>query len=104
MAYPRANIRTPKSALLLSINYMKEFNKIVSYKGRLDLFSNYKKNPQNIDVYFTNLLNVKLSKILSVTWSVDMIYDDDVKLFGKNNSSPALQLKSLIGVGLLVKF
>jgi Protein of unknown function (DUF3078) len=88
----------------ISVNYIKEFNKIVSYKGRLDLFSNYKKNPQNIDLYFTNLLNVKLSKVLSVTWSVDMIYDDDVKLFGKNNTSPALQLKSIIGIGLLVKF
>jgi len=45
----------------------------------------------------------KLSKVLSATWSLDLIYDDDVRLFGKNNSSPGLQLKSLIGVGLLVK-
>ena len=50
------------------------------------------------------MLNVKLSKILSLTWSVDMIYDDDVKLFGDNGDSPGLQLKSLVGVGLLVKF
>ena len=87
-----------------SINYLKEFNKIVSYKSRLDLFSNYKKNPQNIDIYFTNILNVTISKVLSVTWSVDMIYDDDVKLFGDDKNNPGLQLKSLIGVGLLVKF
>jgi hypothetical protein len=87
-----------------SVNYIKEFSKILSYKGRLDLFSNYKHNPQNIDLYFTNVLNVKLSKILSLTYSLDMIYDDDVKLFGKNKTSPGLQLKSLIGVGLLIKF
>lgn len=87
-----------------SINYIKEFNKIISYKGRLDLFSNYKRNPQNIDLYFTNVLNVNLSKILSLTYSLDMIYDDDVKLFGKNKTSPGLQLKSLIGVGLLIRF
>lgn len=85
-----------------SVNYMKEFNKVLSYKGRLDLFSNYGHNPQNIDLYFTNLLNIKLSKILSATWSVDMIYDDDVKQFGPNKG-PGLQLKSLIGIGLLVK-
>lgn len=87
-----------------SVNYFKEFNKVITYKGRLDLFSNYKRNPQNIDLYFTNVLNVKLSKILSMTWSVDMIYDDDVRLFGENKNGAALQLKSLIGIGLLAKF
>jgi Protein of unknown function (DUF3078) len=87
-----------------SINYLKEFNKVVSYKGRLDLFSNYRRKPQNVDLYFTNVLNVKLSKILSHTWSVDMIYDDDARLFGRNNDGAALQLKSLVGVGLLAKF
>lgn len=87
-----------------SINYFKEFNKVVTYKGRLDLFSNYKSNPQNVDLYMTNVLNVKLSKVLSMTWSVDMIYDDDVRLFGKTGEGAALQLKSLVGLGLLVKF
>jgi hypothetical protein len=87
-----------------SINYLKEFNKIVTYKSRLDLFSNYRRKAQNVDLYFTNVLNVKLSKILSLTWSVDMIYDDDVRLFGTNNNGAALQLKSLVGVGLLAKF
>ena len=52
----------------------------------------------------TNALNIKLSKVLSATWSVDLIYDDDVRLFGDNQTSAALQLKSLVGIGLLVKF
>ena len=87
-----------------SVNYLKELNKNVTYKGRLDLFSNYKHNPGNIDLFMSNVLNVKLSKVLSVTWSLDMIYDDDVKLFGKNGRSAALQVKSLVGIGLLLKF
>jgi len=87
-----------------SINYLKEFNKNITYKSRLDLFSNYKGEPKNVDLYFTNVLNVKLSNIFSLTWSADMIYDDDVRLFGKNNNGAALQLKSLIGIGLLAKF
>ena len=87
-----------------SINFFKEFNKNITYKSRLDLFSNYQNNPQNIDLFFTNILNVKLSKILSLTYSLDMIYDDDVRLFGKNNNGAALQVKSLIGLGLLVNF
>lgn len=87
-----------------SVNYLKEFNPNVSFKSRLDLFSNYKRNPQNVDLFFTNVLNVKLTRLLSVTWSVDMIYDDDVRLFGKNNNGAALQLKSLVGIGLLARF
>lgn len=86
-----------------SINYLKALNKTVGYKGRLDLFSNYKHNPQNIDLYMTNIFTTKISKILAASWSIDLIYDDDVKLFGKNKNSPGLQLKSLIGVGLSVK-
>ena len=88
----------------MSINYLKDFTKNFSYKGRLDLFSNYKANPGNIDLYMTNLFSVKISKVLAVTWSLDMIYDDDVKLFGPNHNSPAMQVKSLVGIGMLVKF
>lgn len=87
-----------------SINYLKDLNKIVSYKGRLDLFSNYKHNPQNVDVYMSNMFAAKLSKWLTANWNFDLLYDDDAKLFGKNRRSPALQVKSLIGVGLLIKF
>lgn len=86
-----------------TINYQKSFNKYVSYRGRLDLFSNYKKDPLNADLYMTNSLSAKVARILAFSWNVDMIYDDDVKVFGKENSSPALQLKSIIGVGLQVK-
>jgi hypothetical protein len=87
-----------------TINYFKEFNKVVAYKGRLDLYSNYRHNPQNVDVYMTNALTAKISKVLSATWSLDLIYDDDVKLFGPNKNSARLQVKSLVGVGLMLKF
>jgi len=87
-----------------SLEYLKDLNKTVSYKGRLDLFSNYKHNPQKVDVFMTNLFSVKLSKVLSATWNVDLIYDDDVRLFGSDGKSPAWQIKSLIGLGLLAKF
>ncbi|HWJ25362.1 MAG TPA: DUF3078 domain-containing protein, partial [Flavisolibacter sp.] len=34
-----------------TIGYLKEFNSFITYKGRLDLFSNYRKNPQNVDLF-----------------------------------------------------
>lgn len=87
-----------------SINYNKDFSKKISYSGRLDLFSNYKNNPQNIDLLMTNMLIAKISKIFSFNVSLNLIYDDDVKLFGKNNDSPALQIKQTFGAGVAVKF
>lgn len=87
----------------ISVNYLKNLNKIITYNGRLDLFSNYEHNPQNIDVLMNNMFTAKLSKVLTASLELDLIYDDDVKLFGKNHDSPGLQLKSLIGVGLSVK-
>ena len=86
-----------------TLGYQKSFNKYFAYKARLDLFSNYKKNPQNIDVFVTNTLSAKIAKILAFSWNVDMIYDDDVRIFGKNDTSPALQFKSIFGVGLQMK-
>ena len=86
-----------------TINYLHALNKSVGYKGRLDLFSNYQHKPGNIDLFMTNIFTTKISKILAASWSVDLIYDDDVKLFGKNKNSPGMQFKSLIGVGLSVK-
>ena len=86
-----------------SINYLKEFNKVLSYKARLDLFSNYRRNPQNVDLYMTNSLSAKISRILSATWGLDLIYDDDVRLFGPNKNAAGLQLKSMVGIGFLVK-
>ena len=87
-----------------SINYLKTINKNVTYKGRLDMFSNYMKNPQNIDIFMSNVLNINLGGIFTATWSVDLIYDDDARLFGKNGTSAALQVKSLVGLGLMMKF
>ena len=86
-----------------SISYIKELSKIISYNGRLDLFSNYQHNPQNVDLMMNNMFTAKLSKVLTASLGLDLIYDDDVKLFGPNHDSPAMQLKQLIAVGFSVK-
>ena len=100
---PGKNTREEFGAFL-SAQFIKALSKTVVYKGRLDLFSNYKHNPEKIDVFMTNLFSVKLSKVLAATWNVDFVYDDDVRLFGDDGKSPAWQIKSLVGLGLLVKF
>lgn len=75
--------------------FTKGFNKWVQYTGRLDLFSNYKRNPEDVDVLFTNLLSLKFNKWLATNISADIVYDDDIL---KNT-----QLKEVLGIGLTVK-
>ena len=86
-----------------SINYLKDFNKSVGFRSRLDLFSNYLKTPKNVDIFFTNILNIKLGKLFAINYNLDLIYDDDVRLFGPNKTGARAQLKSMLGVGLSYK-
>ncbi len=79
----------------LTAKYNQPLAKWATYTGRLDLFSNYRRNPQNIDVYFTNLLSMKFNKWLGTAISVDIVYDDDI--------IKKIQLKEILGVGITLK-
>ena len=85
----------------VTLNYNNTFSKTVTYKSRVDLFSNYLHNPENINFFMTNQVSCKISKYFSVSYSLDMIYDDNVRLFGAHGTSPGLQTKSLVGIGFL---
>ena len=84
-----------------TVNFNNNIAKNINYKGRLDLFSNYQNQPENVDLFMTNQFSFKINKYFSATYGLDLIYDDNIRLFGPTNSSPALQTKSLIGIGFL---
>jgi hypothetical protein len=88
----------------LSANFKKEIMKNVVYQSRLDLYSNYLKKPKNIDVFWTNVIGMKVNKLLGVTYNFDLIYDDDVRIFGPSGNAPRTQIKSLFSVGITAKF
>lgn len=91
----------------VSVNYNKEIMKNVILKSRLDLFSDYRHNPQNIDVFMTNVLMLKVNKYITANLNVDLIYDDDVKEFVNEKTGikgPRLQVKQVIGVGFSARF
>ena len=89
-----------------SINYTSNLSKTASYTGRLDLFSDYLRRPQNIAVYMTNVLNVKVTTLISMMLSVTLIYDNDVKSVKDNGTAggAALQLQEVLGIGFAYKF
>ena len=86
-------------------------DKSVSITSKLDLFSNYQENPQNIDVSWETIIGLKVNKFITTTITTHLIYDDDVAIAvdrtGEGNldgSGPRTQFKEVIGVGLNVKF
>jgi hypothetical protein len=79
----------------VTAKFTASFTKWATYYSRIDLFSNYKTNPENIDVLMNNLLTMRFTKIFATNFSFDLIYDDDVK--------KRLQIKEVLGIGLTVK-
>ncbi|MGL6269869.1 MAG: DUF3078 domain-containing protein, partial [Chitinophagaceae bacterium] len=96
------NLRTEFGGFL-SAKFNKDIAKNVNIRSRVDLYSNYLENPQNVDVFWTNILTLKVNKFLNVTYNFDMIYDDDVKVFGPNGNAPRTQTKSLLSVNFTTK-
>lgn len=119
---PQRKVRTELGGFL-STNFNKEIIKNVTFKSRLDLYSNYLKttrftvtgpdqvqtiktgsNPENIDIFWSNLIAMKVNKYLNVTYNFDLIYDDNIRQFGPDKSSAGTQIRSLLGVGFSAKF
>lgn len=78
--------------------------KNVAYYGKLDLYSNYLKNAKNMDVFFTNQFRFNIYKWLGVSYSLDLLYDDDVKNPRQPSRVLGLQVLSTFGVGFATKF
>ena len=86
-------------------------DKSVSVLSKLDLFSNYQNNPQNIDVSWETIIGLKVNRFITTTITTHLIYDDDIDIGVDRNddgvidgSGPRTQFKEVIGVGLNVKF
>ncbi len=88
-----------ETGLFITINYNNTIAPNVIYKGRADFFSNYYEKPENINLYMTNMFTFKILKNFSATYSLDLIYDDKIRIFGPLKQSPGLQMKSIIGIG-----
>ncbi len=95
-------------------DFKDEFLKNVSFTTKIDLFSNYGNNPQNIDVTWENLIALKVNKLISVNFNTVLIYDDDIKVPVDRNGNglfesteapgPRTQFKEILGVGFSYKF
>jgi hypothetical protein len=104
------NVRYEFGGLIKSM-YTREIVKNVIFLTRLDLFSNYLKHPEKIDVNWEVLLNMKINKYLSASINTLLIWDDDIKFdmfdsegvpTGEKKSK--VQFKEVFGIGLSATF
>jgi hypothetical protein len=88
----------------ITINANKEIVKNVTYIGKMDLYSNYLKNPKNVALFWTNQFLMKVNKWLSVTYEIDLLDDDNIRLATDATHAVGLQVLSTLGVGIAAKF
>lgn len=104
----------------LVAKYQKDIGKNVNLLTKLDLFSNYAENPQNIDVNWEVLISLKINKLLTATLSTQLLYDDNIAIqeFTTVNQvrvpkthpdgtlvvGPRTQFKEVFGISLAYKF
>jgi hypothetical protein len=95
-------------------DFKSELLKNISFISKIDLFSNYLKNPQNIAVNWEMLIALKVNKFISATFNTLLVYDDKIKIpYDKNGNGTIesgeaigslVQFKEILGVGLSYNF
>tara|TARA_B110000977_G_scaffold120154_1_gene154732 strand:+ start:458 stop:1441 length:984 start_codon:yes stop_codon:yes gene_type:complete len=96
------------------IAYKRKLAENAEWQTKIDLFSNYLQNPQNVDVNWENLIAVKFAKYFNVNFILQMVYDDDIKIqlneynnagdITSTKSAPRLQIRQVFGLGFSYKF
>lgn len=92
----------------IKLQYRVNVMKNITFQTMLELFSNYLHNPQNIDVNWTTLTNFKVNNLISVIFTTQLIYDDDINVLRnagdrKGTVGPGVQFKQVFGIGLSYK-
>lgn len=97
---PGANSRAEFGSYLRII-YSKELMENIDLRSRIEFFSNYMENPQNIDVNGELILDFKINKWFSASLQMNVIYDDDIDITDSDgNVGPRTQFKQVIGLGI----
>ncbi len=91
----------PEIGSYLRIIYNKELMENIDLRSRVEFFSNYMENPENIDVNAEVILNFKVNKWFSASLNMNLIYDDDIQIIDRfGNVGPRTQFKQVIGLGV----
>lgn len=88
----------------IKVKWNTKIMKNIDLKSKLELFSNYLRNPENIDINGEITFVFRVNSLFSATAQWNLIYDDDIKIRDKNgNLGPRTQFKSVLGIGISYK-
>lgn len=87
------------------ISFKHEILQNVRLNTKLELFSNYLKDPQYVDVNWDLLISMKINKFLSANIASQLIYDHDINIKHENAqgiivTGPAVQFKEMFSLGI----
>ncbi len=94
---------------LVTNYYKKEIYKNIIWENRLSLYSDYINHFGNIDVDWQMQFELVVNEYVRANIGAHFIYDDDIKAKEERNGEqvtvgPKLQLKQMLGVGLVYSF
>jgi hypothetical protein len=94
---------------LITNYYKKEIYKNIFWENRLSLYSDYVNNFGNIDVDWQIQFDLVVNEYVRANIGAHFIYDDDIKAKEQRNGEqvilgPKLQLKQMLGVGIVYNF
>ena len=97
---PGENFRAELGSYLRVI-YNNEIMENIDLRSRIEFFSNYLNNPENIDINSEVIIDFKVNKWFSASLQMNLIYDDDIDIEDRNgNVGPRTQFKQVIGLGI----
>jgi hypothetical protein len=86
----------------VNATFKKDIMKNVNLMSKLDLFSDYRHNPQNIIVGWENNIIMKVNKYISMNLSTRLIYDDNIPYIDKAGDphGARTQFRETFSIGL----
>ncbi|HSH50125.1 MAG TPA: DUF3078 domain-containing protein [Bacteroidales bacterium] len=86
-----------------------KITKDIQMENKINFFTNYTNNPQNIDIDWELNLKMKLTHYLKITLNTHLIYDDDVDIpvFEGGEQvgvTKGIQFREVIGIGFSYSF
>ena len=100
---PGENVRW-QTGWSVNTQYQKEIMTNVNLKTALLLFGDYEES-RHVDVNFDLFLNFKVNKYITTNFSLQAIYDHDIKIEDEDgNVAPRTQLRNVLNIGVVYNF
>ena len=94
----------------VKIYYQNEFKSGLTISSKIGFFTAFTHKPENIDINWSTFITYKISKRFSATFSLDLVYDDDIIIKEDTNGDgikeelgPRLQAKQTFGIGISIR-